>query len=276
MFKKAHAKLKMTNFSKNINNIDTSRYDIIIIGSDIVWNYEWSFLGNDPVYFGENLKAKKLISYAPSCGSVNLSNPIPTFVKDGLKKFSHISVRDENTALLVEKAIAKKAKIVLDPTFIYDIQGEEIEPNEKEEYILVYAYRLGENEKNTIIKFSKEKKMKLISVGYSNSWCDKNIIDIGPFEWLGYFKNAKYVLTSTFHGTIFSLKYKRNFVTSANSGIETKIKTMLENIGLSSRVVNDTDVSEVLNNCIEYNVVDKKLDILIKDSRNFLIKAIDD
>ena len=50
--------------------------------------------------------------------------------------------------------------------------------------------------------------MKLISVDYSNSWCDKNIIDIDPFEWLGYFKNAKYVLTSTFHGTIFSLKYK--------------------------------------------------------------------
>lgn len=276
MFKKAHQKFKMTDFSKNIKDIDTSKYDVIVVGSDIVWNYEWKFLGNDSVYFGKALKAKRLISYAPSCGAVDLSSPIPDFVKDGLNKFNHISVRDENTALLVEKAIDKKAKIVLDPTFIYDIQGEEIEPNEKEKYILVYAYHLRENEKNTIIKFAKEKRLKLISVGYSNSWCDKNIIEIGPFEWLGYFKNAEYVLTSTFHGTIFSLKYRRNFVTSTNPGIEAKIKTILETVGLSRRVINDTDIREVLNNPIDYTAVDKILDMLIKDSRNFLLKAIND
>lgn len=140
----------------------------------------------------------------------------------------------------------------------------------------MYAYHLRENEKNTIIKFAKEQRLKLISVGYSNPWCDKNIIDIGPFEWLGYFKNAKYVLTGTFHGTIFSLKYKRNFVTSTNPGIETKIKTILETVGLSSRVINDTDVSKVLNSPIEYSTVDKKLNTLIEDSRNFLLKALDD
>lgn len=276
MFKKAHKQFELTNFSKNINDINTSIYDVIVIGSDIVWNYQWKFLGKDPVYFGHGLNSKKLVSYAPSCGAVDLNKTIPNFVKEGLKKFSHISVRDENTYTLVEKAIHKEVKIVLDPTFIYNINGKEIEPNEKEEYILVYAYHIREKEISSTINFAKQNNLKLISVGYSNSWCDKNIIDIGPFEWLGYFKNAKYIVTGTFHGTIFSIKYQKNFVTSTNPGIETKIKTILETIGLSDRVIEDTDVKKVLDNEINYECVNKELNILIDDSRNYLIKAIND
>jgi len=275
-FKKSYTKFKLSKFTKNTEKLDTLKYDVIIVGSDIVWNYEWIFLGNDPIYFGEGIEAKKLISYAPSCGAVNIDNPIPDFVKKGLTKFAHISVRDEHTLKIVQKAIGVIPKIVLDPTFIYDTRGEEPEIKEEKQYVLVYAFSLREKEIQSTIKYAKENNCKLISVGYSNPWCDKNYIDIGPFEWLSYFKNAKYILTSTFHGTIFSINYEKNFVTSNNAGIETKIKTILETIGLGGRVIENQSVEELFDKGIDYMHISSKLNELIEDSRNYLLRSIND
>ena len=276
LFKKAHKKFKLTNFSTNIGDIDTSKYDVIVVGSDIVWDYEWDFIGSDPVYFGHGLHAKKLVSYAPSIGKVDLSNVIPEFVQEGLKKFDNISVRDESTALLVKNILGEDPEMVVDPAFIYDISGQEIDHDEKVDYMLVYAYHLRDKEIQSAISYARRHNLKLISIGYFNPWCDKNITNIGPFEWLGYFKNAKTVLTGTFHGTIFSIKYARNFVTCANLHIKPKLKTILGKIGLTSRMIENGDIAKVLNTEIDYSLVNKKLILLIGSSRKYLLKAIND
>ena len=246
-FKKAHQRFKLTKFTTNVKNIKALRYDVIVVGSDTVWNYEWSFLGSDPIYFGEGLTSKKIISFAPSCGFVNLNNKIPDFVREGLKNFDYITVRDEHTSNLVKKAIGFSPEIVLDPTFIFDVKGEEVGIEEEKPYILVYAYTLKEKEMKSALNFAKENELLLISIGYHNSWCDKNIVDIGPFEWLSYFKNAEYVLTSTFHGSIFSIKYEKNFVISDNKNIRDKLHTILRGIGLSDRVVSNSDISKIFD-----------------------------
>lgn len=275
-FKKAHKKFVMTSFSIDYGKINTKIYDVIIVGSDIVWNYEWDFLGQDPIYFGNYLEAKKIISYAPSCGAVNLENPIPDYVKNGLNRFAHISVRDQNTANMVKKAIGTEPKIVLDPTFICNFENENDGVLEQSPYILIYAYALRENEIKSVSDFAKKNNLKLVSVGYSNKWCDENIVEVGPFEWLSYFKNASFVLTSTFHGTIFSIKYKKNFAISNNDGISKKIKTILSKIDLENRIIVDGNVSYIYINEINYDIVDHKLHVLVEDSRNYLINAIND
>jgi len=274
-FRKAHKKFKRTKFTTNCKKINTSVYDVIIVGSDIVWNYEWDFLGNDHIYFGECLESKKIISYAPSCGAVDLNNEVPKFVTQGLRKFKHISVRDENTFKMVKKAIDVQSKIVLDPTFIYDF-SENVDISEECPFILIYAYTLKDDEIKSVIDYAKKHNLKLISIGYSNSWCDKNVIDIGPFEWLAYFKNATYILTSTFHGTIFSIKFEKKFAISNNDGIRTKIKTILKLIELDNRIIKDTNLHEIFDSNINYNAINKKLDVLIDDSRKYLINAIHD
>jgi len=277
-FKLSHKKFDLSSsricFKKE--KLNTLKYDAIIIGADIVWNYEWEFLGRDSIYFGEGLQSNKIISYAPSCGSINLDKPIPAFVKEGLKRFSHISVRDENTANLVSKAIGVNPQIVLDPTFIYDIRGEEAPIKECEPYLLVYAYVLTEKQISSTIKYANENSLKLISIGYSNSWCDKNIFNVGPFEWLSYFKNAEYILTGTFHGTIFSIKYEKKFITCNNPNIESKTKTILENIDLSHRVIDDESVEQLFNEEINYVEVNEKLRLLIDDSQGYLLGALND
>jgi hypothetical protein len=273
-FKQAQKVFTLTNFSTNIKKINTSKYDIIIIGSDIVWNYELEFLGHDPVYFGYGLKTKKIISYAPSFGNVSIKNDVPDYVSKGLKKFSNISVRDFNSLIIAEKEIGHKPQIVLDPTFIFNTKGKEEENCENEEYVLVYAFSLKKEEIHSIKLFVKKNNLKIISIGYFNKWCDKNIISVGPFEWLGYFRKAKYVLTSTFHGTIFSIKYRKKFAVSCNSQIENKIITILKEINLEGRIINGQDISSILNTIIDYDLVERKLGKMIDESRKYLHDSI--
>jgi hypothetical protein len=275
-FKKDQQIFALTSFAKDSRKIDFSKYDVVLVGSDIVWNYEWNFLGNDPIYFGNGINAKKLISYAPSVGAVSPASPIPEYVSKGLKKFKHISVRDENSSRVIEKAIGVTPKIVLDPTFIYNVRGSEKDVEIDFDFILVYAYQLRKDEIQATIEYARKNNLKTISVAYSNTWCDYNIVSVGPFEWLGYFKKAKHVLTSTFHGTIFSIKYEKNFATSNNNGIATKIRTILENIALKHRVIVNGNVSSLFDDRIDYNVVNHKLAVLVDNSMQYLRNAIND
>ncbi len=276
-FKIAQRKFNKTAFTKKRGDIAKYKYDVVIIGSDIVWNYEWNFLGNDPVYFGEGINTSKLISYAPSCGNIDLNRQPPSYVKKGLRNFHSISVRDENTARLVENAIGTRPKVVLDPTLIYNHSStKDRDTFSLHPFILIYAYKLRVEEIESVQQYAKKNNLNLVSVGYSNSWCDKNLTEVGPFEWLWYFKKAHSILTSTFHGTLFSIKNKKNFIVSNNPAIESKIKTILDNLHLSHRVMdeNSKNIKSLLNSPIEYNEVDTKLSPMINESVSFLLEAI--
>lgn len=275
-FKKDHAAMHLEKLVHDVKEIE-SRYDAVVIGSDIVWNFKWEFLGQDPIYFGNGFKTTKLVSYAPSFGNVNIDDPIPSFVTEGLAKFSAISVRDNNSASLVEDVTGKRPNLVLDPTFLIDSTPFETSTrvNTDQPYLLVYAYKLQALEIESAIRFARDNNLKIISIGYQNTWADQNIINLGPFEWLSYFKQANYVLTSTFHGTIFSLKYHCNFATSLNDNIKNKTQSLIQHLNLSDRFVENTDVGQVFANEINYETIEDKLIPLITDSQQYLLKALE-
>ncbi|WP_319558026.1 polysaccharide pyruvyl transferase family protein [Thiomicrorhabdus sp.] len=251
------------------------KYDAIVVGSDIVWNFKSRFLGRDPVYFGKDLEDSKLISYAPSFGNVNSDDAIPDFVSEGLQYFSSISVRDINSSNLVKKVIGVEPKIVLDPTFLIDAKPfEQSTGAERKPYLLVYAYYLRDGEIKSAIAFARKKGLEIISIGYQNTWADKNVIALGPFEWLSYFHHASFVLTSTFHGTIFSLKYEKNFATSMNDNIKNKTISLIKHLDLADRFVEGGDVADVFRQEIDYSVINKKLTPLVQDSQEFLLNAL--
>jgi hypothetical protein len=274
-FRKDQKKLNLAKFTTNNSNINIGKYDTIIIGSDIVWNYEWDFLGKDPIYFGEKIEDKRLIAYAPSCGAANINN-IPLFVKSGLPKFSEISVRDENTANMISNVLGYKPPVVADPTLIYDFPILDTKGviNTKLPYLLIYAYNLREIEIDSALKFAKDNGLKTVSIAYSNPWCDENHINVGPFEWLAYFQNAQYILTSTFHGTVFSIKCKKKFVTSNNKQIFNKVIYLLEFAGLTDRLISNADFTPVLKEEINYTAVDTLLSPFISMSKEFILKAL--
>lgn len=275
-FKKDQKQMNLGPLKKDASKIKEN-YDVIVVGSDIVWNYEWDFLGKDPVYFGQGLNSKKWISYAPSFGAVDCENTvIPDYVSNGLQKFDHISVRDENSKCIVKKACGKEAKVVLDPTFLLETNGMEKPIKVNEPFLLVYAYTLRDTDISQIIAFAKKNKLKVVAVGYSQPWADFNIINLGPFEWIGYFDKASYVLTGTFHGTLYSLKYRKNFITSNNKGISNKTKTILSKLGLLDRLTEgELNFEQLYLNGIDYDQVTDLLMPLIDDSKKYLIKAVE-
>lgn len=129
-------------------------------------------------------------------------------IKTMLSRFAAISVRDENSAYIVRQLLGYSPEIHMDPVLMYDFTQEIAEYTTYErDYIILYAYtgRLSREEENYIKKFAKRHNKRIICVGHYSNIADKNII-CNPLYVFSYFKNADYVITDTFHGTVFSME----------------------------------------------------------------------
>lgn len=264
--------LEITN-DKNYNPI----LDCLVIGSDEVFNcvQKNSNVGYSLELFGKDNNAKKLITYAASFGNTTIEKLIEYNkiyeIKDLLKKFDEISVRDGNSGEIVERLIGKKPLYHLDPVLVYgyvDICDKIPEINVKEKYIIVYAYagRISDSESDWIIKYAHRKKMKIYAIGGIQKCADR-FINCSPFEVLAYFKNAEEVITDTFHGSIFSIITHRQFATvirrsvEDSYGNEEKISFLLEKLGLETRAsFTIENIDRILAQTIDYNNVEKILD----------------
>ena len=274
-FRFAQKRFLMDNLNTEIKKINTDKFDIIIVGADIVWNYDTPFVGKDPIYFGRGLENKFLISYAASMGNSDKDKPIPEYVTNGVKNFSCISVRDQNSIDILD-VINQKGTITLDPCLIYDYSKFEIKPNTSQKYILVYAFEYTDNDILEIKTFAKDKSLKIISIGFNtkHNWCDENIMVLDPLEFLGYYSGASYIFTSTFHGTLFAIKYKKNFAVRMNFTIERKVNTILEELKLTNQVIGNS-LKVCWENNIDYSYVDNKMTEKIKHSLKFLFDSIE-
>lgn len=189
----------------------TDCFDTIIIGSDELWNLNNSFKHRKE-YFGENLNNENIISYAVSANKLT-SREFRRITQDSVdfSKFNHISVRDNNTYKLVHDISDRDVALVMDPTFLLTSWKNYISPCTITNFILIYSFTVYEDEKRAIIEFARKTGKKIISVGSYNPWCDENICAT-PFEFLGYFEAADYVITSSFHGVVFSIIMHKKFV----------------------------------------------------------------
>lgn len=226
-------------------------FDLVVIGSDEVFNCcqpaPWGYTLQ---LYGRVLNAKKVISYAGSFGHTRYEQlvqlGIDKEIGETMKTMAAISVRDQNSYDIVEKLTGIKAEMHLDPVLIYGYEKEiaERKVNYPEKYMVVYSYQGRINDKKEIkeiTSFAKEHKLKLISIFCRYDWCDEAIIPKTPFDVLGWFKGAEYVVTDTFHGTIFSIITGRRFVTLVRkTGRVTngeKISSLLRQLRLEERCV---------------------------------------
>lgn len=209
--------------SKRINENElytiNDSYDAVIVGSDQVWNWNQH---NQPVYFinWQPEFSGLRISYAPCCAVNKVANGCTEILKAALTKFSAISVRNEQTQMFVKDLINIEAPIVCDPTIFHSF-NEFTSPVINCDYILVYILGKeieGGNKKAVTLFKEKYPGCKVVGVQTCAdnpqimSWADKVIYNANPKDWVGLIANAKCVFTDSFHGTIFSMKYKRDFV----------------------------------------------------------------
>ena len=271
-FKKDHKKFHLTPFTKDPKKVQEWDFDVVVVGSDVVWNYK--IFGFDPIYFG-SVFAHRKISFAASAGWVNHGESHPAELNEGLSSFDAISVRDENTRALVQVATGEDAPIVLDPTLIYDFGDDEVMTRRIREfgdYLLIYAYVSDSIMVKKIQDLAIEKGLKTLSLGYRQFWCDKTLMDVGPLEWLSFFKHAACIATSTFHGTIFALKYEKEFMYIKNEKAKNRVVSLAEICGLSQIMFEDKNDIVMVNP--DYASVKKALKPLVDSSLKWLSKAI--
>ena len=273
-FKTAHKELNLTKRVFNVNGVEDENFDVIIYGSDEIWNYSHSMMDIDKMYFGWYLQNTKKISYAPSFSEAKFEN-FPNDLNMFTNNFHSLSVRDKHSRDIIDKIDdARTCPLVLDPTFLYDFEHEVIYKVEKD-YLLIYCAGIDSGYVKYIKEFAKEKNLQIISIGYKNKFADKNIIAVDPFLWIGYFKNAKYVITNTFHGTVFSIKYNKKFISILKEDKQNKIKFLLDEFKLSHMICSEyNNISNIFNESINYIEVNKLIKQKVDMSTNFLLSSI--
>lgn len=265
------------------DNIKSFKFDKLFLGSDIVWDYSIKVFNNDPLLFGQGFDAKEIDAYAASFGTAPVDAEVPAYVNIALKKMKHISVRDEKSAEIVEKVTGIKPPIVLDPTWLWDFNNDEniIKPLE-EDYILVYGQDFTPLFIENLRKYANVSNMRIIALDCNEdhyNWCDKMIAqsELTPFQWIGYFKYASYVATSTFHGITFSLIFNKNFAFCKTDFIMAKIDTFLKELQLFEVFdKNPNDVFGMLNYDFNYAYINKVIEGKRLASLDFLRKACND
>lgn len=235
---------------------DTAEMDLVIFGSDEIWNVKKKMVYQYPIFFGKGIDNPWKASYAISINDsteTDFSNR-PFSIQE-IEKFKMITVRDEYSkkvlkALLPEKDIS----IVVDPTFLPGREFYEeilVEP-EIDSYILLYSYgnHISKSTMQQIREFAQRENLKIVSVLSYFSWCDYNT-PCSTKKVLGLFKNARYVFTDTFHGTIFSMLFEKNFVI-VSKGTK-KLDMLLDSYALQGRKVQEQkSIIDITDQEIDY------------------------
>ena len=251
-------------------------YDAIIIGSDEVFNFAqespWGFSAQ---LFGD-IKNDSVSTYAACFGNTSIELIKQTKKEEaiikGLNNLKNISVRDQNSAEIIKQLIGKEPEINLDPVVVGNLPLPQ-QTIKEDKYILVYSYdfRLSDQDIISQVKaLAKKNGLRILSVGFYQDWVDKNILP-NPVELLKYFNNAEYVVTDTFHGTVFSLRTHKKFVSIVRKSNENKLGDLLNRIGMNDRrFFGDNSLEEIICPDIDYNKFESLRTIEQRRSINYL------
>lgn len=253
-------------FRKEKLEIDkvSSSYDMCVIGSDEVFNClnsgAWGFTSQ---LFGNVPEARKIITYAASCGETRyeeLPVKISKCIKDSFEKISAFSARDKNTHEFISKLTDEKINDNLDPVLIYDFT-EEIDKEPEilglpEHYCVIYSYynRIHtDKEINAIKTFCKKNKLVPIAVGAPQFWI-KDYFTCTPFQCLKIFQKADFVITDTFHGTIFSAKYSKKYAVIVRESNRNKLLDLINKLKIEEHLIKDMNELQKENYFNDYDM----------------------
>ena len=256
--------------------------DMVVIGSDEVFN----FYQASPWGLSDQLLGKvnnKVISYAGSFGNTSVEIIEKLNLKDrvaaDIANFSAVSVRDLNSYECVKFLTGKAPQVHLDPVLIYDFEKEQKKYSKLKfnHYIAIYCYDNGIKDDKSIKiikKFAKERNLKIVSLGFYTRWSDYNLI-CSPFELLAYFKNADYVITDTFHGSVISIKQNRKFVTLVRQHNKNKLSDLLRRFDLENRIIENFDnFQSIICDDIDYARVNAFLKAEQEKAKDYLRENI--
>lgn len=264
---------------------DESDYDVYICGSDQIWvtsgfkNPKWDF------YYAAFTKRKK-ISYAPSIGAYQIDEKWKAKISGLIAPFFALSVREEAGKNALQELTNKKVELVVDPTLLLSKQEwEHVLPEKKKndgKYVLGYILTPNDKYYRIAQDYAHQHGLKfyLFMLNLEDYGHADRLISGGPFDFLGYLRNADMVFTDSFHGTIFSTVFERPFYTfkrfadEASINQNSRIETLLKNMGAKDRLIDGKRPLAQTNDTPKFAEMKRRLEPFIAHSKEFLQETL--
>ncbi len=268
------------------------QYDTVLVGSDQLW-LPANIAAN---YYTLNFVPEKVnsIAYATSFGVSALPDDAAEIAKKFLPRIKHISVREKAGQDLIMKLTGRKVPVVCDPTFLLTgdewLEIQSVEPMYSEPY--VFCYFIGSDRKHRVFarKLADQMGCKVVALTHvdhymkvDEGYADYTPFDIGPASFLNLIRNAKYICTDSFHSTVFSILYEKEFFDFRRYTKETmqstnsRLDALFALTGIHDRMLTgDEDISACLTRVIDYTDVNGRLEIARNQAFDYLKQSFSD
>lgn len=267
-------------------------YSAVLVGSDQLW-----LPGNIAAdYYTLNFVPDTIntIAYATSFGQSSLPSDSAKKASDFLKKIKHIGVREESGQKLVKQFACRDVPVVCDPTLLFT--GEEWMNIQQQESIIkgkyILCYFLGNNppHREFAKRLKKETGCKIVALTHldefvksDEGYADETPYDIDPADFLNLIRNAEYVCTDSFHCSVFSILYKREFYTfrrynrNTRQSTNSRLDTLFKIAGIKGRLLTgDEKTADCLRIKTDFDKAHEKLAVVRQQSFDYLKKALQD
>lgn len=262
-------------------------FDLIICGSDQIWNPYWY---HKFYYADYNGVISRKISYAPSIGVTKIPDDKAKMMWESLQKFESISVREKQAQNAFMTCFNIKPELVLDPTFLVDKQewknifsGEDNDGHNKD-YVL--SMFLSDNRKHwkAVKKFVKKHNLENVVVPYCGvSYFQDGYIeaDAGLGKLINLINNAQYIITDSFHITVFSIIFQKQFYTfkrfndKKNNSQNSRVVDLLDMFELKDRLIANNSKEIYEREIIDYSRNNVIIQNEIQKSKKYLLESID-
>lgn len=225
-------------------------YDLFIAGSDQIWNL---MCGDaDDAYYLDFIENKTKVAYAPSFGAQNIMtvSSDPDKYADLIRSFDAVSIREKNGKKWIKELTGLDVPLLIDPTMFYDKEywySLMSEPLTEGKFILYYSFHFTDEINKAVHKISKKLGLPVIVLS-SHAWVYNHLWSYGfrlarhagPSEFLRLVNDAEIIISNSFHGTVFSTIYEKNFwflYGEVQDELDDRATTMVEQMGIQDRII---------------------------------------
>lgn len=259
----------------------SDQYDVMICGSDQVWNTELtqdahtSYLLDFPA--NEHMLR---IAYAASIGKESIDSSMLETFSRCLKRFDAISIREKSASDLIKSLACRDISAVLDPSLLLTMEewtNLSAEVRLPTPYLLVYSFGSPPALRQLVDTVAEERGLNVVTFHKRRHYRREvaRIPSAGPREFLGAFSKANFVITNSFHGTAFSIVFKKQFLSVATNNKSSRLRDLLDALDLGQRLVVDGSMKDLeVRSPIDYAHAEVKLSDLRKHSIAFLNTAL--
>jgi hypothetical protein len=281
---KSHPKLQSFIDGLPMVSVENLNCDLLIYGSDCVWNiYDFSGMGTpDPYYLGDNpIKHTRSVAYSVSTAVKDYFNTSRSLFAEHLPKHDAISARERGFSKYLQQFTDKPVLHTCDPLLLL---GKDYWGKFASQKLVAAPYALFYNQQfnaGTVSRIAgtihETTGLPVLIIGTDFTLKDEDykivLEDIGPNEFVSAFRYADFVLSSSFHGVVFSVLFKKQFYSISYRVGKSRTADFLDTIGIKEREIDHSKHIDI-QNVIDYSVVNDRLQAFVKQSDEYLKQQI--